>query len=73
MLNFFEALFSYIEVIWGFFLNFINSLLGLFTTLLSAVILPEQVAHYMWGPIGTSCLALTGFAIVKMIVGRSNV
>lgn len=73
MLSFFESLMSYIELIWGFFLNLINSLLSLFTALLGALTVPERMVTLMWGPIGSCCLALTGFAVVKMIVGRSNV
>lgn len=73
MLNFFQTIIEYIQIIWEFFLNIINSLLTLFTTLLMAATVPVSVAGLMWPPIGTCVLAITGFSIVKMIVGRSNV
>lgn len=73
MLSFFESIIAYLEIAWGFFLNLCNSLFSLFTALLSAVMIPDLVATRMWGPIGACCLALTGFAIIKMIVGRSSV
>ena len=73
MLTFFESIISYIEIIWGFFLNLINSLLSLVTAIAGAVIVPSSLATYMWGPIGSCVLAVAGFAVVKMLVGRSNV
>lgn len=73
MLSFFENIISYIEIAWTFFLNLINSLLSLATALVGAVMVPDFVSTRMWGPIGACCLAVTGFAVVKMIVGRSSV
>lgn len=73
MLNFFENVISYIEIAWSYFLNLINSLLSLASALLGAVLVPDLVATRMWGPIGACCLAVTGFAVIKMIVGRSSV
>lgn len=73
MLNFFESIISYIELIWEWFLNFIDSLLSLITAVAGAALVPVTVTPYMWGPIGSCILAVSGFAVVKMLVGRSNV
>ena len=72
-MSFFDTLISYIEIAWNFFLNIINSMFSLLTALLGATIVPPVVVTHMWGPIGACCLAVTGFAVIKMIVGRSNV
>ena len=73
MLSFFEAIISYIEIVWGFFLNLINSLLSLVTTVVGASVVPQVAAGYMWGPIGACVLSVSAFAVIKMLVGRSNV
>lgn len=71
--SFWESFWSYLEIIWGFFLNLVNSLLSLVTTVAGASVIPQVVAGYMWGPIGASVLAVSAFAVIKMLVGRSNV
>lgn len=73
MVSFFESIISYIEIVWGFFLNLVNSLLSLVTAIAGAVVIPNSLMAYMWGPIGSCVLAVAGFAVVKMLVGRSNI
>lgn len=73
MVDFFSSLISYIEIIWDFFLNFINSFLTFVTTLVGAVALPPMITPVMWAPISASILAVAGFAVVKIVLGRSNV
>lgn len=72
MLDFFSSLLSYIEIIWSWFLNFIDTLLNFLTTLTTAVLLPPAIALNMWPPIATCVLAVAGFSTVKIILGRSN-
>lgn len=73
MLDFFNSIISFIETIWDFFLNLINTLLTFIQTLTEAVLLPPMLLGYVWPPIASCIVAVAGFAIVKMIVGRSNV
>lgn len=73
MLDFFSSLMSYIETIWSFFLNLIETLVTFITTLTQAALLPPMLLVYVWAPIGTCILSVAGFAVVKMIIGRSNV
>lgn len=73
MLDFFQTLISYVELVWGFFLNLISSLLSLITALVGAMIIPQTLYGYMWGPIGAAVLAVTAFSVVKMLIGRNNV
>lgn len=68
-----QSFLSYITIFWRFFLNIINSLLTLITTVAAAGSVPPALMSSMWGPIGASVLVVTSFSVVKMLVGRSNV
>lgn len=72
MLDFFEAVISYIELVWEFFLNMVTSLINLVTAVVGAMILPNALLVYIGGPIGASILAVTSFAVIKILVGRQN-
>lgn len=72
MLDFFSSLMSYIEQIWDFFLNMINTLITFTTTVVGAVALPSMIAHLMWAPIASCISALAAFAVVKLLLGRGN-
>lgn len=73
MLDFFSSLMSYIEAVWGFFLNLIETLMTFITTVTQAALLPPMLLGYVWAPIASCIVSIAGFAIVKMIIGRSNV
>lgn len=73
MLDFFNSILSFIELVWVWFLNLLNTLTMFIETLASAVSLPFWLSGYAWAPIATCIVAITGFAVVKMIIGRSNV
>lgn len=73
MLDFFNSILSFIELIWDFFLNLVDTLFVFVETLTSAVLLPPLLLGVVWAPIASCIVAVTGFAIVKMIIGRSNV
>lgn len=72
-MSWFDSFFSYLGLIWQYFLNFVNTLLTFITALVGAVGFPALVAATVWGPIATCVIAVAGFAIVKIILGRSNV
>lgn len=72
MLDFFGSVMSYIETIWDFFLNLVDSLLTFIETLASAVTLPATISGYLWAPIASCMISMVAFSVVKMIIGRSN-
>lgn len=72
MLDFFETVVGYIEMVWDFVLNLINSLLTLITTLVSAVLLPPAVAVMVPSFLAASVTAVAGIAICKLVIGRDN-
>lgn len=72
MLDFFETVVGYIEMVWDFVLNLINSLLTLITTLVSAVLLPPAVAVMVPSFLAVSVTAVAGIAICKLVIGRDN-
>lgn len=73
MLDFFELVVSYIELIWEFFLNFITSLLSLVTAVAGAMVLPNALIASIGGQLGASIIAVGSFSIIKLLVGRENV
>ncbi len=72
MLDFFGTIIGYIETIWDFFLNLINSLLTLISALASAILLPPVVALAAPSFLAASVTAVAGIAICKLIIGRDN-
>lgn len=73
MLDFFGSIMSYIEQIWDFFLNMINTLITFTTTVAGAVVLPPMLSRLMWAPIASCIVSLAAFALVKLLLGRGNV
>lgn len=73
MLDFFSSLISYIETIWVFFLNMIETLLTFVQTLAGVTILPPLLVRNMWAPIATCVLSVVGFSVIKLLIGRSNI
>lgn len=72
VLDFFDTIINYIEIIWNFFVNLISSIISLVTALLSAMIIPQTVHAWVFGPLGASVLAVMGIAGLKLIIGRDN-
>lgn len=73
MMDFFSSLLTYVELAWQFCLNFFESLKSLASALAGAVGVPVVAATSMWAPIAASVTSVAGFALVKMLLGRSNV
>lgn len=72
MLDFFGTVIGYIEMVWNFFLNFLQSLLTLLTALLQAVTLPSKLVYMAPSFMSASILAVGAIAALKLIIGRDN-
>jgi len=72
MVDFFQAIINYIEIVWNFFVNLITSLINLVTAVLSAVIIPQTVHVWVFAPLGASVLAVMAISVLKLIIGRDN-
>lgn len=72
MLDFFESIISYIDLIWNFFINAIRSLISLFTVLLGAVTLPQMLVNTVPSFLAVSVSAVASIALIKLIVGRDQ-
>lgn len=70
MFDFFEKILGFIESIWQFFINLINSTILAIETLLSSIILPLELASIVPSILGASVSIVVSLAIVKFIVGR---
>lgn len=72
MLNFFETIIGYVELIWNFFLNLLQSLLTLLVALLQALTLPNKLVMFAPSFMAASILAVGAIAAIKLIIGRDN-
>lgn len=70
MFDFFNHVIGYIESIWQFFINIINSLIMAVETLAKAVSLPLELIAYVPGILGGAITLVVSLSIVKFIVGR---
>lgn len=70
MFDFFNQVIGFIESIWQFFLNIINSLIMAVETLARAVSLPLELIAYVPSILGSAITLVVSLSIVKFIVGR---
>lgn len=70
MFDFFDQILGFIESVWQFVINIINSLVIALETLTTAVRLPLELVAYVPGILGSSIVVVVSLAIVKFIVGR---
>ena len=70
MFDFFDQVIGFIESIWQFFLNSINSLIMAVETLARAVYLPLELIAYVPAILGSAITLVVSLSIVKFIVGR---
>ena len=73
MLSFFEALMEYVGMAWQFLLNIITTTLSLVSALASAIIVPDMIMSHVGGIISASAVAVCGFAVIKILLGRSSI
>jgi hypothetical protein len=72
MLNFFEAIIEYIQLIWTYFLNIITSLFGAIATLVGSVTYAVTIAGYMPWFLGTAFFSILTVVLLNYLIGRSN-
>lgn len=73
MLDFFQAIMTYLEMLWTTIINLVSMIISLLTAVLGAVIIPQTAMLYVFGPLSASILAVMAIAIVKLVIGRDNV
>ena len=72
MLNFFDTVVTYIQMVWEYFTNMLSALINTIKVLLTAVILPQSILGYLPGIIGSSLIIVSGVAVAKLILGWSG-
>lgn len=72
MLNFFNTLIEYIQIIWSFFLNIITGLFSAITTLFNSVSSAIMLSGYMPWFITSSFFIAIFIVVINYIIGRSN-
>lgn len=71
-MNFFDTIVSYLESIWQFFLNMLQSLSTLVMALSAATELPFTLTAIAPSFLAASVSAVSGIAIVKILLGREQ-
>lgn len=72
MLDFFGTIIGYLEMVWSYFLNIINSMISFLSLILAATALPLSISYYVPSFIASSVVAVSSIAVLKLIIGRDN-
>lgn len=70
MTNFFQAVLSYLEIVFNFVKNIIGALSRVFVILFESLSLPQVLAGYCFPILGSSVIIVSSIAILKLIIGR---
>lgn len=73
MLSFFETLIEYVQLVWGFFLNFIECMLTLISVVVGSIPVSAHLPVMMWTPIAASCTIVIALGFIKLLFGRSSI
>lgn len=72
MLNFFDTIVEYIQIIWSFFLNLVTGLFSAVTTLVTGVSNAVLLSAYVPWFITSSFLISIFIVVVNYLIGRDN-
>lgn len=70
MLNFFQSIISYLEIVFNFVKNTIGALSKVLVVIVESLTLPQILAGYCFPILGASVMIVASIAILKLIIGR---
>lgn len=70
MFDFFDKIMGFLETLWDFIVNFVQSLITAMKTLLLVIDLPVILSNYLPQFIMVSVTIVVSFSIIKFIIGR---
>lgn len=70
MFDFFDKIIGFLETLWDFFINLVNSLIIALSATVTAATLPVTLMPFLPAIIGSSVMIVIAFAVVKFIIGR---
>lgn len=70
MFDFFEKVLGFIETVFEFFINLVESLFMALEVLAKSIVFPLELAGLMPSIIGSAMTIVVSLAVVKFIVGR---
>lgn len=70
MFDFFEKVLGFIETVFEFFINLVESLFMALEVLSKSIVFPLELAGLMPSVIGSAMVIVVSLAVVKFIVGR---
>ncbi len=70
MLNFFQSVISYLEIVFNFVKNTIGAISQVLVVIVESLTLPQVLAGYCFPILGASVMIVSSIAILKLITGR---
>lgn len=70
MFEFFDTIIGYVDVLWTFFMNFIESMGTALGVLSSATVVSQYISPLLPGIIGGSVVITLGIYVSKFVIGR---
>lgn len=70
MFDFFEKVLGFIETVFEFFINLVESLFMALEVLAKSIVFPLELSGLMPSIIGSAMVIVVSLAVVKFIVGR---
>ena len=70
MLNFFQSIVTYLEIVFNFVKNIIGSISQVLVVIVESLTLPQVLAGYCFPILGSSVIIVSAIAILKLITGR---
>ncbi len=72
MLDFFDSVINFFELIWQFVTNLISGIVTLLNILVQAVLIPPMLTGFVPGFIGSCIIAVAAIGVAKLIAGWGN-
>lgn len=70
MLNFFQSIIEYLQLLFNYAWNMISSISTFFSSLLASLVLPQILTGYVFAPLGAAITMVVATATIKLIIGR---
>lgn len=72
MLDFFDSVINFFDLIWQFLSNMISGILTLLNILISMMGIPARLTFLVPGVVGSCIIAVAAIGVAKLIAGWGN-
>lgn len=70
MLNFFQTIIEYVQLLFNYAWNMISSITTFFSSLLASLVLPQILVGYVFAPLGAAITMVVSIGVIKLVIGR---